>query len=135
MNPIDREWFYLDGRTYRQQYRKCKGSNGTTTDGKVKHCRVCEEGPGHGPYWYADSQYIGKVLPPHILKILEMLETRKADLKTIRNEAEVRSREAYNNYCRAEEDKRAIDHLATGQAADPRVLKRLGLEDFIVRRD
>lgn len=58
-----------DGRhiTYTLQYRKC---------GKQKrgHCRACEQGPGHGPYWFAyyrdpgpygklHSAYVGKERP------------------------------------------------------------------------
>ncbi len=46
------------GKTYRQELVKC---------GKP-HCKKCEQGPGHGPYWYAywseggrtRKQYVGK---------------------------------------------------------------------------
>jgi hypothetical protein len=49
--------------TYQLQRRRC----GRAT------CRVCREGAGHGPYWYAywrgsdkklHGTYIGKTLPP-----------------------------------------------------------------------
>ncbi|HLV99391.1 MAG TPA: DUF6788 family protein [Ktedonobacterales bacterium] len=47
--------------TYLLQYRTC---------GKAG-CRTCQQGPGHGPYWYAywreqqrvRSGYVGKTLP------------------------------------------------------------------------
>src|SRR5579883_559333 len=50
--------------TYRQQYTRC---------GKQR-CRKCQEGNGHGPYWYAYwsengrtvSKYIGVGLPDTI---------------------------------------------------------------------
>ncbi len=51
--------------TYQLQRRRC---------GKAT-CRTCQQGPGHGPYWYAywrasDGRqhvtYIGKVLPPDV---------------------------------------------------------------------
>ena len=50
--------------TYRQQYTRC---------GKQR-CRKCQEGSGHGPYWYAYwsekgrtvSKYIGSRLPDDI---------------------------------------------------------------------
>ncbi|GCE12653.1 tetratricopeptide repeat protein [Tengunoibacter tsumagoiensis] len=50
--------------TYRQQFTRC---------GKQR-CRKCQEGSGHGPYWYAYwsekgrtvSKYIGAHLPPEI---------------------------------------------------------------------
>ncbi|HEX4204047.1 MAG TPA: DUF6788 family protein [Ktedonobacteraceae bacterium] len=53
--------------TYRQQFARC---------GKA-HCRKCQEGAGHGPYWYAYwneqgstvSKYIGARLPTHIAEL------------------------------------------------------------------
>jgi predicted ATPase/DNA-binding SARP family transcriptional activator len=50
--------------TYRQQFTRC---------GK-KRCHKCQEGAGHGPYWYAYwsengrtvSKYIGTYLPEHL---------------------------------------------------------------------
>jgi hypothetical protein len=51
--------------TYQWQRRRC---------GKTR-CRMCREGAGHGPYWYAywrggdgklRSGYVGKVLPPGV---------------------------------------------------------------------
>ena len=47
--------------TYQRQYRKCG-----------KPCKTCQQGKGHGPYWYADfhegsrlhTGYVGRVLPP-----------------------------------------------------------------------
>lgn len=48
--------------TYQKQYRKCGSA----------HCKPCEEGVGHGPYWYGywrdeakkiHSFYVGKELP------------------------------------------------------------------------
>ena len=59
-NDLDR--FILEGVTYYQQYRKCGKAN----------CRVCREGPGHGPYWYSRDatsgrvRYIGKRLPENV---------------------------------------------------------------------
>jgi len=61
--------------TYRQQFTRC---------GK-KRCRKCQEGQGHGPYWYAYwsengrtvSKYIGVHLPEHV--VLERKEA--ANLK------------------------------------------------------
>lgn len=49
--------------TYRQEYAKC---------GKTA-CTKCNEGPGHGPYWYAyhreggklKKKYLGKQRPAH----------------------------------------------------------------------
>ncbi len=71
--------FRLNGVTYYQEYRKC---------GKAG-CRVCQRGPGHGPYWYSRDrlghrEYIGRQLPPSIeaaraayrQKFEEMLEER-----------------------------------------------------------
>ncbi|HEX7736265.1 MAG TPA: AAA family ATPase [Ktedonobacteraceae bacterium] len=50
--------------TYRQQYSFCSKAG----------CRKCQEGIGHGPYWYAYQTvqgrtvrtYIGKTLPPEV---------------------------------------------------------------------
>jgi hypothetical protein len=51
--------------TYQLQRRRCGRAS----------CRACQEGPGHGPYWYAywrgsdgklRSGYIGKALPPGV---------------------------------------------------------------------
>ena len=52
---------------YVRQYRKCSKPN----------CATCQEGPGHGPYWYAYhysptlkrkiAKYIGKNPPEEIL--------------------------------------------------------------------
>lgn len=55
---------------YRQQYRRC---------GK-RNCRVCVEGPGHGPYWYevwreggrSRTRYVGKDLPSDAGQIAEV---------------------------------------------------------------
>ena len=61
--------------TYQKQYRKC---------GKTS-CRTCQEGQGHGPYWYAywregsrlRSGYVGKDRPD------------VQDTATVRGETEV----------------------------------------------
>jgi hypothetical protein len=51
--------------TYQFQRRRCGKSS----------CLRCQQGPGHGPYWYAywrgsdgklRSTYIGKALPPGV---------------------------------------------------------------------
>jgi hypothetical protein len=63
--------------TYQLQRRRC----GRAT------CRVCREGAGHGPYWYAywrgsdkklRATYIGKVLPPGVT--LSPLQQRRRAL-------------------------------------------------------
>lgn len=54
MSPVPKS---DDGWTYRQEYRRCG-----------RACRTCDEGPGHGPYWYAKQRrgsdvrtvYVGK---------------------------------------------------------------------------
>lgn len=59
--------------TYRQQYTRC---------GKQR-CRKCQEGEGHGPYWYAYwseqgrtvSKYIGIHLPADVQVWMEAEET------------------------------------------------------------
>lgn len=70
------ESFTLEGVTYSQQYRKC---------GKPT-CQTCQNnGPGHGPYWYARDQvsgarrYIGRELPPPLAGARQALrdETRE----------------------------------------------------------
>src|SRR5262245_38482601 len=56
--PLDEQT--LKGKTYRLEKVRC---------GK-ETCKKCEQGPGHGPYWYAywsvngrtRKQYIGKEL-------------------------------------------------------------------------
>ncbi|MGH2410161.1 MAG: DUF6788 family protein, partial [Chloroflexota bacterium] len=63
---------------YRQQYRRCGKSN----------CRVCAEGPGHGPYWYEvwreggrpRTRYVGKDLPPGADRIAALPEIEPAVL-------------------------------------------------------
>ncbi len=63
---------------YRQQYRRCGKNN----------CRVCAEGPGHGPYWYEvwreggrpRTRYIGKDLPPDGDRIAKRSEEAPAIL-------------------------------------------------------
>ncbi|HVA91507.1 MAG TPA: DUF6788 family protein [Chloroflexota bacterium] len=65
---------------YRQQYRRCGKSN----------CRVCTEGPGHGPYWYEvwreggqpRTRYIGKDLPPDAGRSDEPTESPPLDPMT-----------------------------------------------------
>lgn len=52
--------FTVEGVTYVQEYRRCG-----------RACATCDNGPGHGPYWYAKqrvggtvrSYYVGKQLP------------------------------------------------------------------------
>ncbi len=44
---------YVPPETYRQEYIRCPPH---------KNCRTCQDGPGHGPYWYGTSynMYTGK---------------------------------------------------------------------------
>ncbi|WP_206886254.1 DUF6788 family protein [Alicyclobacillus mali (ex Roth et al. 2021)] len=77
-----------DGWSIAAQYRKC---------GKPA-CRVCREGPGHGPYWYGSktvdgrriSKYFGKTPPvaqeitqdePSVLEELSRLREENASLR------------------------------------------------------
>lgn len=77
-----------DGWSIAAQYRKC---------GKPT-CRVCREGPGHGPYWYGSktvdgrriSKYFGKTPPmaqeitqdkPSVLQELAQLREENASLR------------------------------------------------------
>jgi DNA-binding SARP family transcriptional activator/tetratricopeptide (TPR) repeat protein len=67
--------YHMEGKiTYHQQVSYC---------GKPR-CRKCQEGIGHGPYWYAyktvnghtTRTYIGKSLPPEIqAEVQEAMET------------------------------------------------------------
>lgn len=63
--------------TYQLQYRKC---------GKPR-CGTCQQGTGHGPYWYAywregsrlRSGYIGKIAPANLSAVVaRQAETRLA---------------------------------------------------------
>ncbi len=69
----------MDGKvTYHQQVSYC---------GKP-HCRKCQEGIGHGPYWYAyqtingrtTRKYIGKSLPSEVQAMLEMEATPSTEI-------------------------------------------------------
>src|SRR2546423_12854289 len=69
--------------TYRQQYTRC---------GKQR-CKKCQQGAGHGPYWYAYwsekgrtvSKYIGVHLPneDRLAKLLPEEGDGKKELKPI----------------------------------------------------
>lgn len=77
-----------DGWSIAAQYRRCGKSA----------CRVCREGPGHGPYWYGSktvdgrrlTKYFGKVPPveqeiaqdgPSVLEELAALRAENASLR------------------------------------------------------
>lgn len=78
--------------TYQRQRRKC---------GK-KPCKTCEQGQGHGPYWYAywrqkgngrvTSAYIGKKLPPEAYVSSEEQEGQPGDTPIPQETIEVPAR-------------------------------------------
>lgn len=68
--------FTLEGQTYSQQYRKC---------GKV-NCQTCQDGAGHGPYWYRRDQltgarsYVGRELPADVARARQELDRLRSEL-------------------------------------------------------
>ena len=77
----------MKGETYHQHFRKCGKPN----------CAVCQEGPGHGPYWYAYrmvdgktvQRYVGKTLPLDALPIgrhhTQILVGRNQEMERLRS--------------------------------------------------
>lgn len=122
--------FTLNGKTYQLRYRKCSSS---------RECKCHEpDNPGHGPYWYTSGdygglKYVGKELPADVLRVLELIETEKAELLEIQTEAHRKRRAASQEERKYSEQVRAIEALMFGNQADSRVLQELGLDRFIVK--
>ena len=68
--------FTLEGQTYSQQYRKCGKAN----------CQTCQDGAGHGPYWYRRDQltgarsYVGRELPADVARARQELDRQRSEL-------------------------------------------------------
>jgi len=116
--------YKVNGVTYRQQYRKC---------GKAG-CK-CNDGPGHGPYWYlydgnSAAKYVGANLPEHVTKHVALLKTSGAKLKAIKAKITKQRDEAYEEYRRHDRELAAVRNLETGEYAASEILKSLGLGQF-----
>jgi hypothetical protein len=106
--------FILEGVYYHQQYRKC---------GKV-NCTVCQDGPGHGPYWYGldkatqKKRYVGKNLPDHIMAAANALDRMRKEINRKRLDllAQAAALERLsNNDTLTEEDRTIIAVLGFGE--------------------
>jgi len=114
----------VNGVQYRLQYRKC-GKPG---------CK-CNDGEGHGPYWYsyADSgaaKYVGVKLPEHVLKHMELLKASGPKLKAIKAKIKKRSDDHYEAFLQAQRELTAVENLEAGEYAASAILTSLGLAQF-----
>jgi len=95
----------------------------------------CMRGQKHGPYWYASSDngsatYVGKNLPEHVLKHIELLKASGPKLKAIKAKITKRRDEHYEAYCQAERELNAVRNLEAGEYTASAVLTSLGLAQF-----
>ena len=80
--------FTLEGVNYRQEYRRC---------GKPT-CTRCNDGDGHGPYWYSNGkvsgvrQYIGTDLPPAVTAARLALGAQRREIEAQRDRLQEQAR-------------------------------------------
>ena len=114
----------VNGVSYRQRSNIC---------GKPD-CK-CMRGQKHGPYWYAYSdngaaKYVGKKLPEHVLKHIELLKASGPKLKAIKAKITKRRDDHYEAYRQAERELTAVRNLEAGEYAASAILTSLGLAQF-----
>jgi hypothetical protein len=123
---MDNNQTKVNGVQYRLQYRKC-GKPG---------CK-CNDGEGHGPYWYSydgnsAAKYVGINLPEHVVKHIELLKASGPKLKAIKAKIKKRRDDHYEAYRLAERELGAVENLESGEYSASAILTSLGLRQFVV---